>query len=108
MHSFTEEVYIKLRECLDNERRFLSQVSIFTNITHLLIFIFIINLLKLTEFTKFSFTLLIYNILRLLFIFRHSKIPNLYVNFHLMQHAKNYAILLNTGVGTKDIPQIML
>jgi len=28
-HSFTEEDYIKLRECLDNERRLLSQVSIY-------------------------------------------------------------------------------
>jgi len=28
-HSFTEDDYVKLRECLDNERRLLSQVSIY-------------------------------------------------------------------------------
>jgi hypothetical protein len=36
MHSFTEEDYIKLRECLDNERRFLSRVSIFMLLFHLI------------------------------------------------------------------------
>jgi hypothetical protein len=29
MHSFTEDDYTKLRECLDNEQRFLSRVLIF-------------------------------------------------------------------------------
>jgi hypothetical protein len=36
MHSFTEEDYIKLRECLDNERRLLSRVSIMLLIYNIL------------------------------------------------------------------------
>ena len=36
MHSFTEEDYIKLRECLDNERRLLLRVSIMLLIYNIL------------------------------------------------------------------------
>ncbi|GBC01031.1 hypothetical protein RclHR1_04040001, partial [Rhizophagus clarus] len=62
MHSFTEEDYIKLSECLDKERSLLSQA--FKDFENLL---------------------------------------NLHANLHLAQHAKNYATLLNTGVGTKEM-----
>lgn len=30
-------------------------------------------------------------------------LPNLHINFHLILHAKNYATLLNTSVGTKEM-----
>ncbi|CAG8670731.1 83_t:CDS:2 [Cetraspora pellucida] len=61
-HSFLENDYIKLRECLDNERKLLSQA-----------------------FKDFE------------------NLPNLHVNFHLVQHARNYATLLNTSVGMKEM-----
>uniref|UniRef100_U9TWW1 BAH domain-containing protein n=1 Tax=Rhizophagus irregularis (strain DAOM 181602 / DAOM 197198 / MUCL 43194) TaxID=747089 RepID=U9TWW1_RHIID len=32
-----------------------------------------------------------------------ENLPNLHVNFHLMQHAKSYATLLNTSVETKEM-----
>lgn len=32
-----------------------------------------------------------------------ENLPNLHLNYHLVQHAKNYATLLNTGVGTKEM-----
>lgn len=32
-----------------------------------------------------------------------ENLPNLHVNYHLVQHARNYATLLNTGVGTKEM-----
>lgn len=32
-----------------------------------------------------------------------ENLPNLHINFHLMLHAKNYATLLNTSVGTKEM-----
>jgi hypothetical protein len=32
-----------------------------------------------------------------------ENLPNLHANFHLILHAKNYATLLNTGVGTKEM-----
>lgn len=32
-----------------------------------------------------------------------ENLPNLHINYHLVQHAKNYATLLNTGVGTKEM-----
>lgn len=32
-----------------------------------------------------------------------ENLPNLHINFHLMQHAKNYATLLNTSVATKEM-----
>lgn len=30
-----------------------------------------------------------------------ENLPNLHANYHLVQHAKNYATLLNMGVGKK-------
>ncbi|PKY53566.1 hypothetical protein RhiirA4_471875 [Rhizophagus irregularis] len=60
--SFTEDDYVGLRECLDNERKLLSQM-----------------------FEEFEC------------------LPNLHINFHLILHAKNYATLLNTSVGTKEM-----
>ena len=32
-----------------------------------------------------------------------KNLPNLHINYHLLQHARNYATLLNTGVGTKEM-----
>ena len=32
-----------------------------------------------------------------------ENLPNLHINLHLIQHAKNYATLLNTSVGTKEM-----
>ena len=32
-----------------------------------------------------------------------ENLPNLHINYHLVQHARNYATLLNTGVGTKEM-----
>ena len=32
-----------------------------------------------------------------------ESLPNLHTNFHLLLHAKNYATLLNTNVGTKKM-----
>ncbi|PKB98811.1 hypothetical protein RhiirA5_430767 [Rhizophagus irregularis] len=32
-----------------------------------------------------------------------ENLPNLHANFHLLLHAKNYATLLNTSVGTKEM-----
>ncbi|EXX55552.1 hypothetical protein GLOIN_2v1886076 [Rhizophagus irregularis DAOM 181602=DAOM 197198] len=61
-HSFTEEDYIQLHECLDSERKLFSQA-----------------------FEDFE------------------NLPNLHVNYHLLLHARNYATLLNTGVGTKEM-----
>ncbi|KAF0514529.1 hypothetical protein F8M41_017575 [Gigaspora margarita] len=56
-HSFLKDDYINLHECLDNERKVLSQA-----------------------FKDFE------------------NLPNLHVNFHLVQYAKNYATLLNTDL----------
>ncbi|CAB4441015.1 unnamed protein product [Rhizophagus irregularis] len=61
-HSFTEDDYIKLQECLDNERTLFSRA-----------------------FKDFE------------------NLPNLHVNYHLAQHARNYATLLNTGVRIKEM-----
>ncbi|PKY61218.1 hypothetical protein RhiirA4_485891 [Rhizophagus irregularis] len=54
--------YIKLQECLDNERT-----------------------LFLQAFKDFE------------------NLPNLHINYHLAQHARNYTTLLNTGIGIKEM-----
>ncbi|CAG8817683.1 23954_t:CDS:2, partial [Racocetra persica] len=59
---FTEEDYVELQECLENERKILAQ-----------------------SFEDFE------------------NLPNLHINFHMTQHARNYANLLNIGVGTKEM-----
>ncbi|PKY23928.1 hypothetical protein RhiirB3_387609 [Rhizophagus irregularis] len=66
--SFTKDDYDKLRNCLDIERKLLSQYEIYKQ-----------------AFKDFE------------------NLPNLHANFHLILHAKNYATLLNTGVGTKEM-----
>ncbi len=32
-----------------------------------------------------------------------ENLPNLHINYHLVQHAKNYVTLLNIGIGTKKM-----
>ena len=53
-----------------------------------------------------------YNIIQLILIIsffykqafkNFENLPNLHTNFHLLLHAKNYTMLLNTSIGTKEI-----
>jgi hypothetical protein len=98
--SFTDDDYTKLRECLDNERRLFSQVinkhlkNHFSLINAYYFIVYYILLLityhLLTTITKQAFK-------------DFENLPNLHVNYHLVQHARNYATLLNTAVGTKEM-----
>ena len=80
---FTEEDYINLCECLDGERKLFSQV--FNEYSHLS--------------THSLFTTRCIDINNKDF----ENLPNLHINYHLVQHARSYATLLNTGVGTKEM-----
>ncbi|CAB4423898.1 unnamed protein product [Rhizophagus irregularis] len=44
-----------------------------------------------------------YEILIQLFSDNFTNLPNLHVNVHLLQHARNFATLLNTAVGVKEM-----
>ncbi len=64
----------------------------------------LLTIIMTSKFTNFIILILYNNCLLVKQAFKDfENLPNLHINYHLVQHARNYATLLNTGVGTKEM-----